>query len=168
MVTIRRYQDEDLDALKEITVESFRGVSIDERIELAFGRIGGKDWRWRKARHIDEDVAAHREGIFVAVDGNRVVGYITSRIDPESKIGWIPNLAVRADYRGHGLGRRLMETCLDYLRSAGMEYAKIETLTCNEIGSRFYPSVGFREVARQIHYVKPLRDEDSSSGEAST
>jgi len=49
-----------------------------------------------------------------------------------------------------------MQTALDYLRDQGMECAKIETLAQNPIGSHFYPSVGFEEVARQIHYVKRL------------
>jgi ribosomal protein S18 acetylase RimI-like enzyme len=49
-----------------------------------------------------------------------------------------------------------MEAALDYLRSAGMTHAKIETLVSNERGQAFYPTVGFEEVARQIHYVCKL------------
>ena len=33
---------------------------------------------------------------------------------------------------------------------------RIETLACNPIGKYLYPSCGFQEVARQIHYVMPL------------
>ena len=33
---------------------------------------------------------------------------------------------------------------------------RIETLAHNAVGQHFYPSMGFEEVARQIHYVKPL------------
>ena len=56
-------------------------------------------------------------------------------IDPESRIGWIHNLAVDADLRGQGLGRRLIEHALDRFRAAGMTVAKIETLEQNPIGS---------------------------------
>ncbi|MBI2505616.1 MAG: hypothetical protein HYW07_20580, partial [Candidatus Latescibacteria bacterium] len=45
---------------------------------------------------------------------------------------------------------------LDYLHRQGMEAVKIETLAQNAIGSLFYPSMGFREVARQIHYLMRL------------
>jgi len=151
---IRNYRPEDLEQLKKITVVCFAEVSIDRNIEEIFGLIGDRDWRWRKLRHIDADVAGDRaRGVFVCEFGDQVVGYITTRVDPESKIGWIPNLAVLPEYRGRGLGKRLMRTALDYLRDQGMACAKIETPEQNPIGSRFYPDVGFREVARQIHYL---------------
>jgi ribosomal protein S18 acetylase RimI-like enzyme len=158
--SIRSYREADLDTLKAITVICFENVSIDANIERRFGRVGEHDWQWRKARHIDADVEAHPQGVFVAEVGGEVVGYITSRADDESRVGWIPNLSVLPAMQGQGIGRALMERCLDYLRDAGMRLAKIETLMQNDVGSTFYPSVGFEEVARQIHYAMPLtRDE---------
>ncbi len=154
--TIRAYREADLDTLKAITVVCFKHVSIDANIERRFGRVGEHDWKWRKARHIDDDVAAHPAGVFVAESGDKVVGYITSRVDDESKVGWIPNLSVLPAMQGQGVGRALMERCLTYLRDSGMRLAKIETLMQNDVGSTFYPSVGFEEVARQIHYAMPL------------
>jgi ribosomal protein S18 acetylase RimI-like enzyme len=49
-----------------------------------------------------------------------------------------------------------MEHAFAYFRNAGMEVAKIETLDQNPVGQVFYPSMGFEEVARQIHYAKKL------------
>ena len=37
-----------------------------------------------------------------------------------------------------------------------MEVAKIETLDQNPVGQALYPSLGFTEVARQIHYAMRL------------
>ncbi|MEW6749582.1 MAG: GNAT family N-acetyltransferase [Candidatus Latescibacterota bacterium] len=154
---IRPYRPEDLQQLKQITEVCFEGVSIDRNIERHFGLIAGRDWRWRKVRHIDEDVAGDRaRGVFVWESDGRVVGYITTRLDRESRLGWIPNIAVLPQFQGHGVGRRLMEAALEYMRAEGMECAKIETLEQNAVGSRFYPDVGFREVARQIHYAMRL------------
>ena len=42
-----------------------------------------------------------------------------------------------------------------------MAMAKIETLAQNERGQALYPRCGFREVARQIHYVMPLDAEET-------
>ena len=153
---IRPYRPSDLERLKEITVVCFDGVSIDQNIEREVGLINGRDWRWRKARHIDADAAAHPDGIFVFEEDGEIWGYVTSRIDTESRVGSIPNIAVLPGRQGRGAGRALMDAVLAYLKAAGMEYVRIETLNQNPIGSAFYPSAGFQEVARQIHYVKKL------------
>ena len=64
----------------------------------------------------------------------------------------------QTEARGQGLGRRLIEHALAHFRAAGMTIAKIETLEQNPIGRHLYPSVGFVEVARQIHYAMALVD----------
>ena len=154
---IRNYRPTDLESLKEITALCFEGTSIDRNIEEQFGLIGNRDWRWRKLRHIDADVAGdNARGVFVGELDGQVVGYITARADPPSKIGWIPNMAVLPEHQGKGLGKQLMQTALDFLRDQGMECVKIESLEQNPVGPRFYPGIGFQEVARQIHYFKRL------------
>lgn len=154
---IRPYREEDRERLKEITVAAFPGVSIDRLIEEQFGLLNGIDWAARKRQSIDADCDAHPAGILVAeaADG-RVIGYITTRTNPETRLGWIPNMAVEPDCQGTGIGKQLMQAALDYLRTAGMTHAKIETLTTNERGQAFYPSFGFVEIALQIHYVRKL------------
>ena len=158
---IRPWRPGDTEPLKQITVDAFGGVAIDYWIEQQFGLLGN-DWKARKAKHIDADVAANPAGVFVAEEDGQVLGYITTRIDQESRLGWIPNLAVRPDLKSRGLGRRLLEHALQYCRDSGMTHVKIETLAVNEIGSGFYPKMGFQEVVRQIHYVMDL----SKRGEA--
>ena len=157
-VCIRPYREEDRERLKEITVAAFTvQASIDRRIEEQFGVLGSVDWAARKRQAIDADCDAHPDGILVAeAEDGHVIGYITTRLNAESRLGWIPNLAVDPIWQGRGLGRQLVLAALDYLRRAGMIHAKIETLTSNERGQALYPSLGFIEVARQIHYVREL------------
>src|SRR5207248_1339657 len=125
-------------------------------IDKHFGPIHGHDWRWRKARHIDADVAANPDGVFVAEAEGEVVGYVTTRVDREAGLGQIPNLAVSATARNRGLGRQLIVYALNYFRSLGLSHARIETLDQNPVGQYLYPACGFTEVARQIHYVMDL------------
>src|SRR5215471_18184407 len=153
---IRLYVPIDLPHLKRITVEGFQGVSIDHGIEQAFGPINGHNWRWRKARHIDVDVAREPSGVFVAEHDGKIVGYVTTWQDREAGIGNIPNLAIDAAFRNQGLGRQLLEHALAHFRAAGLTHAKIETLAQNAIGNHLYPSLGFTEVARQVHFVAKL------------
>ena len=153
---IRPFQPADLPLLKAITVEAFTGVSIDHGIEQQFGPINGHDWKWRKARHLDDDAAREPAGIFVAEENGRVIGYITTWQDREAGIGHIPNVAIAPEYRGQGLGRLLIEHALSHFRVSGLTHAKIETLAQNAVGNHLYRDLGFVEVARQVHFVAKL------------
>lgn len=156
-VTIRPYRESDRETITAITVEAFDGVSIDQNIERRFGIVGGHDWRWRKGRHIDEDVEAIGAAALVAEnDRGEIVGYITTQIDREAGVGLIPNMAVRAGLRGQGIGRKLIEAAIDLFRDAGLELARIETLDQNSVGQHLYPDCGFVEVSRQIHFAMRL------------
>ena len=161
---IRLYRPSDLEALRSLTVQAFQGVSIDHNIEAVFGTIAGHDWRWRKARQIDAAVAVHPAGVFVAEEDGEVIGHITARGDAEAGIGQIPNRAVAAGASNRGLGRRLIEHTLKYFRSLGLTHAKIETLDQNPVGRHLYPACGFKEVARQIHFVRELKDKGNREG----
>ena len=96
---IRRYRPSDLETLKTITAICFDGVSIDQNIEKLYGIIRGKDWRWRKVRHIDDDAAANADGILVAEVDGQTVGYVTTRVDKDAGIGGIPNFAVLPEFQ---------------------------------------------------------------------
>ncbi len=108
-------------------------------------------------RHVDDDFAAPNGRVAVAEDeAGAFAGYVTMRLDREAGVGTIPNLAVRADLRGKGLGRRLIEHALGVFREEGLKIARIETLEQNEIGRHLYPQLGFVEVARQLHFAMRL------------
>ena len=158
--SIRPYQPQDLPRLLDITEHTFGPVSIDGNMERLLGRFGSGDWRSRKAAAIAADCQAQPDGVFVAIDAaGRVVGYVTTRLDRDSAIGWIPNLAVDPIRQGQGVGRALLRHALEFFRRSRMEVAKIETLEQNPVGQSLYPSLGFREVARQIHYAMRLGDD---------
>jgi ribosomal protein S18 acetylase RimI-like enzyme len=154
---IRPYQPVDLPRLQEITAQTFGPVSIDRNMEQRLGPFGQGDWQTRKVGAIADDCQAQPDGVFVAEDrAGRVVGYVTTRLNPLSGIGWVPNLAVDPAHQGRGLGRALLEYALDFFRRSGMQVAKIETLEQNPVGQKLYPELGFTEVARQIHYAMRL------------
>lgn len=155
-MTIRTFIPEDIEEIRRMTVEGFEGTAIDQHVERLCGIVNGHDWRWRKARQIDDDCEAHAAGVFVAEEDGRVLGYITTRIDRATGKGRIPNLAVDASARGRGIARQLIQHALDHMRSEGMTVAMIETMANNDVGQHLYPSCGFTEIARQIHYAMKL------------
>lgn len=152
---IRPFRDGDLDAILRITGEVFAPVSIDARIEAMFGRARAS-WSEIKGQVLRNELSDNPEGCFVAELGGKVVGYITTQINLPASRGVIPNVAVIAAVQGRGLGRRLILRALNHFRGLGLRYAKIETLEDNEVGRRLYPSLGFREVARQVHFAMEL------------
>ena len=154
---IRAYAPTDLPRLQEITAQTFGPVSIDRNMEQKLGGFGQGDWRGRKVAAIADDCRAQPDGVFVAEDARgQVVGYVTTRLNLVSAIGWIPNLAVDPAWQGRGLGRALLVHALEFFRASGMQVAKIETLEQNPVGQKLYPSLGFVEVARQVHYAMRL------------
>ncbi len=153
---IRPFRPADRDALLELTARAFDGVSLDQNIEKRFGQIAGTNWQQRKCRHIEADIAAEPQGILVYELDGTVVGFVSTRTNYQTCIGWIPNLAVHPGHQGKGIGKKLLAAALERLRKNGMLYARIETLEQNTRCLAFYPSMGFQEIGRQVHYIKPL------------
>lgn len=106
-------------------------------------------WELKERIRAEEDVLKQRRGFFMDayrrsrvvlfVAGQEVVGFATARRD-----GYILFLAVAPDYRGEGLGEKLVAEVAD----------EAETVTCharesNEDALAFYEHVGFERV-RQI------------------
>lgn len=155
-VAIRHYKPQDLELLRQITVDSFGAVAFDQMLEDRLGIWNQRDWKARKADNIDDDCTINPDGCFVAERDGEILGYITTRVDRVNSIGRIPNLAVVEAARGLGLGRRLIHHALDYFREQNMDIAKIETMASNVIGQNLYPSCGFEEIGRQVHFAMRL------------
>ena len=163
-VTIRPLRPGDLERVKAITVEGFEPVSIDAAIDRRWPGLLPAYWGERKWLMMQPEVAGHPEHCYVAELAGQVVGYVTTIVLPEHKVGRIPDLAVDARFRGRGIARRLLDHALDRFRAQGLRVARIETLAHNEVGQHLYPSLGFQEMARQIHYAMPLDDERGGDG----
>lgn len=155
--TIRLFAPADLPRLREITIATFGPVSVDRLLEERHGPFGEQTWQERKVAAIDNDCRLQADGVFVAADtSDCAVGFVTTRLFTSSGIGWIPNLAVDPAWQGQGVGRALLERAIGFLRERGMSIAKIETLGHNEVGNHLYPSVGFEELVRQVHFSMRL------------
>ena len=84
----------------------------------------------------------------VAADGAALVGIALCGHD--GRRGYIYHLAVDPPYRARGLGKRLMDECLDGLRRAGLKRALILVANDNPRGRKFWRRYGWEEVPGPI------------------
>ena len=153
---IRLCREADYARMRELTVQSFDGVSVEQRIDRHWPDAAPMGWEERKWLEVAGDVAGHPDGCFVAQIGGEVVGYVTTGVNPRRQQGRIANLAVDSRWRGKGLGRALIQAALEHFRQHGLRVARIETLVDNAVGLHLYPKMGFHEIARQVYYAMSL------------
>ena len=155
-VKIRNYRRTDCEAVLRVAEESFGGLCLDYNIEKQFGLIANTTWQERRREGIEHDLQRNGAHAFVAEGDGQVVGFVCTRILPEQASGHIANLAVAKDFQSRGIGKMLIQRALDHFRECGMRYARIETLEQNPKGQKLYPSFGFKEIGRQIYYLREL------------
>ena len=152
-IIIRIALASDLKGIVELTEKEFRSASIDAKIE---DMIGGTPWIQTKALVLKAELEKNPDCCFVALMDGELVGYITTSVVSIASRGVIANIAVSSKLQGRGIGRKLIDRALVFFKDIGLHQAKIETLASNQVGQHLYPSCGFREVERQVHYIMPL------------
>lgn len=86
--------------------------------------------------------SAPKRPLVVAENDNRVVGCVYLYDLPADE-GEIKRLYVRDDYRGHGLGRRLMEALIEYAERSGYSALRLDTAPFMDSARRLYRELGF-------------------------
>jgi N-acetylglutamate synthase len=80
----------------------------------------------------------------VAIDGSTVVG--VAMCGHDGRRGHIYHLAVDPVYRRYGLGKRLVQECLDGLRQVGVVRAIILVADYNLEGAEFWKRAGWEDL----------------------
>lgn len=91
----------------------------------------------------------------VALDGDRVVGYIAYEIIVDE--GSLVELAVLPEYRQQGIGRKLTELMLT--SCDGVRTVCLEVRASNDPALSLYRAVGFREISRRRDYYDDPRED---------
>jgi GNAT superfamily N-acetyltransferase len=100
--------------------------------------------------------------ILIATVDDACVGYALAAVyqpDPTSdngteRCGLLDEIYLDETARGHGLGRRLAEACMDWMRQRGARRVKLYMYAWNEDARRLYTALGFAELA--VQYERDL------------
>jgi ribosomal protein S18 acetylase RimI-like enzyme len=95
---------------------------------------------------IDKKLAVGDGLIFVAETEGKVVGSIMAGYDGHR--GWIYSLAVLPEYRGRGLGSRLMRHAEERLKLLGCAKINLQIMQGNEGVEAFYRKLGYQTEQR--------------------
>jgi N-acetylglutamate synthase len=79
----------------------------------------------------------------VAIDGSTIVG--VALCGQDGRRGHIYHLAVDPAYQGRGVGKRLVDECLEGLRRTGVKRAMILVDEENGLGRKFWNRHGWEE-----------------------
>ena len=96
--------------------------------------------------------------ILVAETGRSVIGCLSAVVNAglaEGVFGEIVSLVVSSEYRGAGVGTRLVKQAEDLLRPR-VDILRVRANSVRSAAHKFYKSLGFKEKKTQISFVKPL------------
>ncbi|MCG8418737.1 MAG: GNAT family N-acetyltransferase [Proteobacteria bacterium] len=146
---LREYEpDRDAEALRECFIEL-----QDHEADMVPGEPTGADivneyipWMLERCEHFQGK-------LFVAEIGQQVVGFVTllARVprsepdDSDPEYALISELVVKSGFRGHGIGKALMQTAEDYARSCGALALRIAVTAINTRAKNLYLAKGFQE-----------------------
>jgi ribosomal protein S18 acetylase RimI-like enzyme len=124
---------------REFVIEDYKtAVELWKRVEGI--EIAEGDDQKGVARFLARNPGLSR----VATDGSIMVGVAFCGND--GRRGYIYHLAVDPNYRGQGVGKRLVGECLEGLRRLGLQRANIMVATDNPRGREFWSKCGWEEL----------------------
>jgi N-acetylglutamate synthase len=132
--------------------------SIDTR-EFSFSDYDAAVKIWQRVEGVEIAEGDDRESVAqflarnwglsrVATDGSVTVGVALCGHD--GRRGHIYHLAVDPAYQGRGVGKRLLDECLDGLRRAGLKRAIIMVADNNPHGREFWRRTGWEDLPGAI------------------
>lgn len=141
--------------------------------EVSDAMIGSPyDCSWRRDMHPSDPFIARlvRDGgMFIAEDEDVIIaavgidhdlghdyGSLSWQVDvPEDEVAVIHLLTVAPAWRGGGVSRVLLRTCLDEARARGMRTARLDATSNNAPAIALYESEGFKRIGYGVQEVGP-------------
>ncbi len=128
----------------DATIREMRDGDLDFCVES----VNHEGWLSETREVFEDSLAYDRHGCFIAEDDGHTVGMIVATA--YDRAGFLGELIVRPEYRGHGLGRQLLEHAIDYLHSRGCGSIYLDGDTP---AVPLYERLGFKTVCRSLRFL---------------
>lgn len=164
-VAIRRAEPRDLDALGRLGASLMRvHFAFDERRFMSPGERPETGYaRFLETQMADASMlvlVAERAASGASDPAGDIVGYVYAGIEPASfkelreRAGYVHDLLVADGARGAGVGPRLLDAAVEWLRDQGMPRVLLWTAARNEKARALFEAHGFRatmvEMTREL------------------
>ncbi|RUM33790.1 MAG: ribosomal-protein-alanine N-acetyltransferase [Archaeoglobus sp.] len=135
-VVIRRYLSKDYWDVLQIDKEAFSpsNAAYDVYLYLKYGSV-----------------------IFVAEINRKVVGYVTV-METEEGNAKIMSIAVKKEYRGLGIGSKLLDEAIRWCKTRGKRKVLLEVRTSNFVAQELYKKKGFKIIGVTPNYYSDGED----------
>ena len=167
-LTIREARESDLPRLQVIreaafapVFASFRSILGDAIYEVA--QAPGDQSQGELLNACFE--ASSEWSLYVAEVSNRVVGFVSLRVDEGAGVGEIGLNAVHPDYAGGGIGTALYDFALDRMTEAGTRVATVSTGAdpSHAAARRAYAKAGFSAAIPSVWMCCDLKGRATTS-----
>jgi len=154
--TVRRGRVEDLDPLEEVYRQAYRG--LEEYADTTTFRIRNYlNWLYN----------GEPEGFFVAEVEGRPIGFVSIHAEWWDKrlgeTGEIHEICVHPEWKGKGVGRKLIEAAIAYARQRDRRYVSLWVGERNWYARQWYKGLGFEECGIRygewVRMIKPIEEE---------
>lgn len=125
-------------SIREMTIQDYDAILALWRVSDGIG-LSSADTRDNIARYLERNPGFS----VVACDDGRLVGAVLGGHD--GRRGFLHHLAVYAQYRRQGIGRRLVEESLAALEDAGINKCHIFVYSGNDDAIAFWSRIGWTE-----------------------
>jgi ribosomal protein S18 acetylase RimI-like enzyme len=147
-VVVRKAEPRDFDALGRLgamlmrmhyTFDKQRFLEPHPGVERGYGSF------------LESFIDSADNRVFVAEENGDVIGYVYAALEPMSwkelrgPAGFIHDIAVTEGSRRAGVGTKLMQTAIDWLRERGAPRVLLGTAAQNQIAHALFRKLGFRD-----------------------
>jgi len=150
--------------MSEAVIRPLGKAELNDFIRLRMGAVQESPFAFGASpdiqinrRQTRKDLAAKNEENFILghwpspdLSPVGMVGFIRETSRKQRHKGWIWGMYVEPDFRGTGIGRALMEACIQRARQlAGLERIILSVTDQSPAADQLYLSLGFEEYARE-------------------